>query len=155
MTDNRNQSTEESRSERRENVIETASASSTYKFGGEIDADDGTGVLGRNTADSGTPIGVEGAVPNNSTGYGLSTPDDARVSGTAELNVLAGALTVDQEVTDLLGPGLALSSGTLTATPARLDVDDGTTSVADVDAITFGSGLTVSDDGDGSATIER
>ncbi len=132
----------------------TTAASSTYKVLGEFDADSGAGVLGRNTADSGTPIGVEGAVPNSSSGYGLSTPGDARVGGTAELAALSGALTGDQQVTDLLGPGLALSSGTLTATAARLDVDDGSTSVTDVTAITFGSGLTVTDDGDGTATID-
>ncbi len=133
----------------------TLATSTTAKFRGELDADDGAGVLGKNTASSGTPVGVEGAVPNNSSGYGLSTPHDASVGGTAELAALAGALTGDQEITDLLGPGLALSSGTLTATPARLDVDDGETAVTNVEGITLGSGLTLSDDGDGSGTIDR
>ncbi len=128
--------------------------SSTYKVRGELDADDGAGVLGKNTADSGTPIGVEGAVPNNSSGYGLSTPGDARVGGTAELAALAGALTGNQQITDLLGDGLAVSSGALSADPARPDLDDGSTSVADADALTLGSGLTLSDDGDGTATVQ-
>lgn len=41
-------------------------------------------MLGKNTAASGTPIGVEGAVPNAADGYGLSTPHDARVEGQFE-----------------------------------------------------------------------
>jgi hypothetical protein len=57
-----------------------ATASSTYKVLGEDALASGAGVLGKNTADSGTPIGVEGAVPN-ADGYGLSTPHDARVEG--------------------------------------------------------------------------
>ncbi len=87
--------------------------SSTYKVLGEFAAADGAGVLGKNTASSGTPVGVEGAVPNSSSGYGLSTPHDARVGGTAELAALSGALTGDQKITDLLGPGLTLFSNTL------------------------------------------
>jgi hypothetical protein len=55
--------------------------SSEYKVLGELDADTGVGVLGRNNADSGTPIGVQGTVPNNPTGFGLATPDDARIEG--------------------------------------------------------------------------
>jgi hypothetical protein len=66
-------------------VTAAAAASSTYKILGEFADADGAGVLGKNTAASGTPIGVEGAVPNTSGGYGLSTPDDAKVEGTAEL----------------------------------------------------------------------
>ena len=37
------------------------------------------GVLGQNDATSGTPIGVQGAVPNNPGGYGLATPDNPEV----------------------------------------------------------------------------
>ncbi len=70
-------------------------------------------MLGGNIAKSGTPIGVEGAVPNSSSGYGLSTPGAPRVGGTAELAALSGALSGDQQLTDHLGPGLALSSNTL------------------------------------------
>ncbi len=129
-------------------------ASSTYKVLGEFAATDGAGVLGKNTASSGTPIGVEGAVPNSSSGYGLSTPGDARVGGTAELNALAGALTGNQTITDLLGDGLAVSSGALSADPARPDLDDGSTTVTDADALTLGSGLTLTDDGDGTVTVK-
>jgi len=54
---------------------------STPKLFGQIDAPRGSGVLGENTAATGTPVGVEGAVPNASDGYGLVTPDDARIEG--------------------------------------------------------------------------
>jgi len=53
----------------------------TYKVLGEFETADGSGVLGRNTASSGTPVGVQGSVPNTVDGYGLYTPDDARVDG--------------------------------------------------------------------------
>lgn len=63
----------------------TAQASSTYKILGELDNGSGAGVLGKNIASSGTPIGVEGAVPNNTnSGFGLSTPHNARVEGDVE-----------------------------------------------------------------------
>lgn len=51
---------------------------------GEFVDSTGAGVLGKNTAGSGTPIGVEGAVPNAPGGYGLSTPDDAKIDGWLE-----------------------------------------------------------------------
>jgi hypothetical protein len=54
---------------------------STYKVLGELDADSGVGVLGQNNASSGTPIGVQGAVPSATGGYGLYTDDDAAVMG--------------------------------------------------------------------------
>ena len=51
----------------------------TYKVLGEFTAADGVGVLGQNNASSGTPIGVQGAVPNNtSDGFGLATPQDRK-----------------------------------------------------------------------------
>lgn len=67
----------------------TASAglavTSVHKILGEFSASDGSAVLGQNNASSGTPIGIEGAVPNNtSDGYGLSTPHDARIEGDIE-----------------------------------------------------------------------
>jgi hypothetical protein len=66
--------------------VATMAASSTYKMLGQFAAANGAGVLGNNTAGSGTPIGVEGAVPNSSTGYGLSTPHDARIEGVLDTN---------------------------------------------------------------------
>lgn len=57
---------------------------SSYKILGRFSADSGVGVLGQNDAHSGIPIGVQGAVPNADAGYGLATPDDARIGGTLE-----------------------------------------------------------------------
>ncbi len=75
MTDN--QTTDDS---------QTTAISTAYKIRGEDDLSDGAGVLGKNTASSGTPIGVEGVVPNNNSGYGLATPDDARIDGELDTN---------------------------------------------------------------------
>lgn len=129
-------------------------ASTSYKLLGELD-ESGTGILGRNTAASGAPVGVEGTVPNAEGGDGLSTPDDARVGGTAELSGLGGSLTGSRPVTDLLGAGLAVSSETLSAAPVRLDVEDGDTTVAGVTELSLGSRLAVTDDGDGTVTVDR
>lgn len=85
-------------------------ASSTYKVLGEFSDTSGAGVLGKNTATSGTPIGVQGAVPNNSGGYGLQTPDDARIDGVAELSTLGGNLTGGTEMTNIVGENLAIDA---------------------------------------------
>lgn len=66
----------------------TTAAASTHKVKGEFSSGDGAGVLGINNSSSGTPIGVQGAVPNNSTGFGLQTPDDAKVGGSLETTSL-------------------------------------------------------------------
>jgi len=132
---------------------DTLDPSSTAAFQGEFSDGSGAGVLGRNTADSGTPIGVEGAVPN-AQGYGLATPDHARVGGTMELTALAGAVTRGRTVTNLLGDGLSVESGALTAPDAGIEVSDGATTVSNVEAISF-DGLTLTDDGNGSVTIDR
>jgi hypothetical protein len=94
-------------------TAETLAVSSNYKVLGEFDAADGAGVLGKNTANSGTPIGVEGSVPNATGGYGLSTPHDANVGGTLELTALNGGVTGNSLVTSLPGSGLTISSGSL------------------------------------------
>lgn len=65
---------------RRESLAVTA-ISAPYKVLGELTAANGVGVVGQNNATSGTPIGVEGAVPNSSDGYGLATSDDAKIAG--------------------------------------------------------------------------
>jgi len=83
--------------------VDSTNVSSTYKVLGELDDGSGTGVLGRNIASSGTPIGVEGAVPDGSGGFGLSTPNDARIQGTT--------------VTSTAGPPAG--------TPLTLTTDDG------------------------------
>jgi FtsZ-binding cell division protein ZapB len=64
---------------------------SSYKVRGEFSDGSGAGVLGKNTAGSGTPIGVQGVV-TNSDGYGLDTPNDARIEGALDTT---GDLTVN------------------------------------------------------------
>lgn len=86
----------------------TAAITSTYKVLGELTAHDGVGVLGQNNAGSGTPIGVLGAVPNTNGGFGLSTPDDARIEGAIDTNgtdwvVRAGTTTTGDAMNTILG----------------------------------------------------
>lgn len=64
---------------------ETESVTSNYKVLGKMIDENGVGVLGQNDATSGTPIGVRGAVPNATGGYGLYTTDDLFVDGTCHL----------------------------------------------------------------------
>jgi len=58
----------------------------SYKVLGQFTDHQGAGVLGRNDAGSGTPIGVQGVVPNSNAGYGLATPDDLRLEGIVDTN---------------------------------------------------------------------
>jgi hypothetical protein len=101
-------------------AIQTTVASSSYKVLGKFDADSGAGVRGENTSDSGTPIGVEGTVPNNPSGYGLSTPDDARVggsltdaSGNSHLSLNDGGPLAAGQTLDLGGNALVDSGTTI------------------------------------------
>jgi hypothetical protein len=92
MTDTPREPTDESdNGSITDDVTGLATSSSAYKVLGELSDASGTGVLGRNTAGSGTPIGVRGVVPNTGGGYGIFTPDDAKVGGTAEVDALTDA----------------------------------------------------------------
>lgn len=72
---------EQSKRKRRQSLGVTT-ISAPYKVLGDLsDPDDGIGVLGRNTATSGITRGIEGRV-DSPNGYGLYTPDDARIDGT-------------------------------------------------------------------------
>lgn len=110
-----------------ETSASTVNASSTYKVLGEDALSSGAGVLGNNTAESGTPVGVEGAVPNNTSGYGLSTPHDANVGGTAELAALGGGVTGDSRLTSLTGDGLTLAAESLGVGPTNVTTDTAST----------------------------
>lgn len=66
---------------------------SSYKILGEFSDGNGAGVLGQNNASSGTPVGVQGSVPNTSDGYGLASTDGARVEGALELGGDLRAIT--------------------------------------------------------------
>ena len=87
---------------------------------GDFDVDGGTGVLGSVTG-TGETCGVRGEVTSGE-GYGLMTPDSARVDGVTELATLAGDLTGQTTITDLLGPGLSSEGGAL-AIPSLPDYD--------------------------------
>lgn len=80
-----------------------APVTSPYKVLGHFSEATGVGVLGQNDATSGTPIGVEGAVPGTENGYGLFTSDDGRIEGT--LATTSGhEVTVDGHRAARLGP---------------------------------------------------
>jgi hypothetical protein len=99
MSDDTDSSTDEPATETTQNAV-----TSTYKILGEFTATDGSAILGQNNAASGTPVGIEGAVPN-ADGYGLSTPDDAKVEGAISTT---GGFSFDIENDS----GTALSLGT-------------------------------------------
>jgi hypothetical protein len=69
----------------------------------------------------------------------------------AELN---GPITGDAAVTDLLGDGLGVDDGGLSAADARLTVTDGETTVEGVEAITFDGAFSVAGDSSG-VTVDR
>ncbi|OYR41997.1 hypothetical protein DJ82_03755 [Halorubrum sp. Ib24] len=74
-------------------TVDLSTSRVEYKIRGQFTNTYGIGVLGRNTAASGLPIGVLGAAPNASDGYGLATPDDTLVEG--DLDATSGhTLTV-------------------------------------------------------------
>ena len=74
-------------------TVDLSTSRVEYKIRGQLTDTYGIGVLGRNTAASGLPIGVLGTVPNASDGYGLATPDDTLVEG--DLDATSGhTLTV-------------------------------------------------------------
>jgi hypothetical protein len=118
--------------------------SSTYKVLGSFSDSSGAGVRGENAANTGTPIGVEGTVPNNPSGYGLSTPNDARVggsltdaSGNPHLTLNDGGPLAAGRTLDLGGNALADSGTTIWDAANGADVATDTAS-------TFGeSGVTV------------
>lgn len=67
-----------------------------------------------------------------------------------------GSLTDGTSLTDITGGNLFINSGELTASNMRTDVsDDGTEVVSNTTSLNFGSGLSVTDPGDGSATIDN
>lgn len=92
----------------------------------------GIGVLGRNTATSGTTKGVEGRV-DSSDGYGLSTPDDAKIGGvldtaSSDFTVEAGTTTSADARNVVLGHGSnTIQDSAVGASIGGGGFDDGTT----------------------------
>jgi hypothetical protein len=132
----------------------TQTTSTEYKVVGNLSEETGAAVLGRNQATDTEPVGVEGAVPN-ADGYGLSTPDDMRVGGTAKLDVLSGPLTGSRSLNALAGDALVVTSKSLSASPARVDVTDGETHLTGVSELSLGSSLHITDEESGTVTIDR
>lgn len=89
------------------------------KVVGELDATDGTGVLGKATGE-GETYGVRGEV-TSAEGYGLYTPNDASVGGVLEAEALSGGVTGGTQLETLAGDGLVVEDGALTA--ADIDVE--------------------------------
>ena len=76
---------------------------------------DAAKVIGHNTDEDGETYGVWGEVDSGD-GYGLGTPNNAEVGGVLEAAGLAGPVTGDEELTDLVGDGLTIDEGSLSAT---------------------------------------
>ena len=118
----------------------------TYRILGEIDSPDSVGIRGENLAETGAGVGVEGRT-SSPEGYGLATPDDAKVGG----RLTAGA--VDAARVDSVQfasahdgeTGAAKINSALDALPARggtvfvgsngPDTVDGEASVWEVDRV--------------------
>lgn len=72
------------REETEDGTILADGSNETYKVLGQLDeSSNGIGVLGCNTASSGTTYGVKGEVASPD-GYGLATTDGAKIQGTVE-----------------------------------------------------------------------
>jgi len=103
------------------------------------------GVAAATGAASGAPRGQEG-----------SASQAREAVYTAELN---GPVTDEgsgpQAVTDLTGTLLNVDGESLSAEALYFTVSDGDTEVINPDAITFGNRLAVTDDGDGTVTLDR
>lgn len=114
MTDNPNDDETADTSTDGSMDVQTAAVNSNFKVLGQFTESTGVGVLGQNDANSGTPIGVQGAVPNNpSGGYGLQTPHNARIGQTAEIGAIGGGVAQGSIIDNLLGAGLGVSSNSL------------------------------------------
>lgn len=102
-----------------------------YKVLGETDAADGVGVIGRATTTSGTPIGVQGLVPNSTGGWGLATPHDVKIEGVVDTNgtdfvAEAGTLETIDAQNVVLGHGSnTATSGVVGAVVGGGGFDDG------------------------------
>ena len=69
-------------------------------------------VVGHQVDADGETYGVWGEVDSDE-GFGLGTPDDAEIGGILEAAGLAGAVTGNEELTDLAGAGLEIEAGSL------------------------------------------
>jgi hypothetical protein len=125
-------------------AVETAAIGDPYKVLGDFaDSNGGIGVLGRNTAASGPTSGVEGRV-DSPDGYGLSTPDDARIEGAVDTAgtdfvVEAGTTSTAQATNVELGHASNTVDGAVGGTIAGGGYDDGSTQRPNVVHDRFGT----------------
>jgi len=144
MTDNDGTAGEEQWSADTGDASLTTAVASTYKILGQFAASDGAAVLGRNDATSGTPIGVQGAVPN-ADGYGLATPHDARIEGAVDTNgtdfvVEAGTTSTDDAKNVVMGhESNEATSGTVAATISGGGFDTGVRSIPNTVTGSYGT----------------
>jgi len=130
MSDTASTDTDDGQGEQREATDPTTTTtSSSAKVVGEFSDTSGAGVQGINTASSGTPIGIEGAVPNaTDVGYGLYTQHNAKVDGLAELTGITGSLTGGTELSSLTGRHLTIDGdGRLAGTGPTYETNTFTT----------------------------
>ncbi|WP_436929512.1 hypothetical protein [Halosimplex halobium] len=135
------------------------------------DASDG-GTAGAGAGDAVTGVSRRAVLAGLATagslavGTGTAAADPTGQVGTADrplealhTSELNGSVTDagggPRAVTSLAGEALSVDAGTLAATDARLDVTDGERAVENVESISLGAGLTLADDGDGTARVER
>lgn len=80
---------------------------------------------------------------------------DVRVPTDVHAASISGPVASGSSITDLTGANLSENGGSLEAADMRTDVqDDGTSTVTGTTTLNFASGLSVTDPGDGSATID-
>jgi hypothetical protein len=126
-------------------AVSASAFSSAYKVLGELSDPSGAGVLGQNNAASGTPIGVEGSVPNADGGYGLYTADDAGIEGVLDTNetdfeVAAGTTSTDDARNVVLGHAFNdVLDGAVGGTISGGGWDNGTTARRNTVADNYGT----------------
>lgn len=96
-----------------------------YKVVGELDSEHGAGVYGHNRAEGGNAVGVKGKTDSGE-GYGLYTPDHARVEGELDATAVRTTAEAGDAPATRLQPGAdALREGFVVATgPAHQVVVD-------------------------------
>lgn len=100
-----------------EGRIQSDGGSSACKFVGETSDETRTGVLGCNTAATGTTYGVRGEVDSPG-GYGLATTTRLGIEGALDGDLVPS--TAGDPISSFLGPTLTVNDGTLDAVPASL-----------------------------------
>jgi hypothetical protein len=123
-------------------TISQSAVNSSYKILGQFSDTGGAAVLGQNDASSGTPIGVQGAVPN-AKGFGLYTEDDAKVGGSLQLTDIVTPTASDNLT-------LATTGGTFAVATSSFISFDGDPTAG---GVLMGANINSIEDGAEGATI--